>query len=57
MTENLTPPSVVQMIRVTAANSAEFMEHVALHLEKLEAQLADLQVRLEKYEAKINAAE
>lgn len=57
MTENLTPPSVSQMIRMTAANTADFMEQIALHLDKLEAQVVDLQVRLEKYEANANATE
>jgi uncharacterized protein YceH (UPF0502 family) len=49
--ENLTPPSVPEMLRLTAANTAEFMEQVANHIEKLENAVADLKARVDELEA------
>jgi len=48
--ENLQPPSVSEMIRMTGANTATFMEQVAEHIDKLEAKVAELTKRVEDYE-------
>lgn len=44
-------PSVGQMLRVTGANTATFMEQVAEHVEKLEAEVAQLAQRITELEA------
>ncbi len=49
-TENLTPPSVAQMLRVTGANTATFMEEVAKHVDKLESEILKLQQRIAELE-------
>ena len=49
--ENLTPPSVPEMLRLTGANTAEFMEQVANHIEKLENAIAELKTRVDELEA------
>jgi len=46
MSENLTPPTVAEMLRVTGHNTAEFMAQVADHVEKLEQRVADLETQL-----------
>jgi len=51
MSENLTPPSVPEMLRLTAENTAEFMKQVAAHIEKLESAVADLQARISELES------
>ena len=43
MSENLTPPSVVDMIIITATNNVEFMKQVANHIQELEATIVQLQ--------------
>ena len=48
--ENL-KASVGQMLRVTGANTATFMEQVAAHVEKLEAEVAKLAQRVTELEA------
>ena len=50
MSENLTPSSVPEMLRLTGANQHEFMEHVAAHIEKLEEAVKTLQTRVEELE-------
>jgi len=50
MSENLTPPSVPEMLRLTAENTAEFMKQVAAHIEKLEDAVKQLQTRVEELE-------
>ena len=52
--ENLAPPSVAEMLRITGGNTAAFMEHIAEHVEKLEAQIVDLQQRITQYETAEN---
>lgn len=52
MTENLTPPSVSQMIRVTSENNNVFMQQIADHIDKLEQSVLDLQKRIQDMEAK-----
>jgi hypothetical protein len=39
-------PTVVEMLRTTGMNTAEFMEQVALHVEKLEMEVARLRERV-----------
>ena len=48
--ENL-KASVGQMLRVTGVNTATFMEQVAVHVEKLEAEVAKLAQRVTELEA------
>jgi division protein CdvB (Snf7/Vps24/ESCRT-III family) len=50
MSENLTPPSVPEMLRLTGANQAEFMQQVAAHIETLEDAVKQLQARVEELE-------
>jgi len=50
MSENLTPPSVPEMLRTTGANTAEFMAQVAEHIEKLEQAVVQLQARVTELE-------
>jgi ubiquinone biosynthesis protein UbiJ len=52
MTENLTPPSVPEMVRMTGNNTAEFMKQVADHIDKLESEIANLQQRVTELEGK-----
>ncbi len=48
--ENLAPPSVADMLRITGGNTAQFMEEVAKHLDKLEATILQLQQRIAELE-------
>lgn len=50
MNENLTPPSVPEMLRLTGANQADFMQQVADHVEKLEKAVVELQQRITELE-------
>jgi len=49
MNENL-QPNVAQMLRMTGDNTAQFMEHVAGHIEKLEQQVKELSARIAEFE-------
>lgn len=49
--ENLKPPSVADMLRLTGGNTATFMEQVAQHIEKLEIEVARLSQRVAELEA------
>jgi hemerythrin-like domain-containing protein len=49
--ENLTPPSVAEMLRITGANTAAFMEHIAEHVDKLEQEMLKLQQRITELES------
>ena len=53
--ENLTPPSVSDMIRLTADNSVIFMQQIAEHIDKLEATVVELQKRVAELEGKSDA--
>lgn len=56
--ENLMPeplPSVAEMLRVTGGNTAAFMDHVAEHVEKLEAEVVRLTARVNELEGARNA--
>jgi predicted metal-dependent RNase len=46
--------TVPDMIRQTANNSSEFMKQIAEHIEKLEAMVADLTVRITELEGGLN---
>ena len=48
--ENLAPPSVAEMLRVTGGNTALFMEQVAAHVDKLEEAIVQLKNRIEELE-------
>lgn len=48
--ENLTPPNVAEMLRVTGNNTAIFMGQVAEHIDKLEAEIVQLQQRVKELE-------
>ena len=48
--ENLQPPSIPDMLRVTGQNQALFMEQVAQHMDKLEAELAQAKARIVELE-------
>jgi hypothetical protein len=47
-------PTVSQMLRMTGANTAQFMEQVALHVEKLEMEVARLSELVTKFESRQN---
>lgn len=47
-------PTVPQMLRMTGGNTAQFMEQVALHVEKLEMEVARLTELVDKLERKTN---
>jgi hypothetical protein len=55
--ENLTPPSVSDMLRITGGNTATFMEQVATHIDKLEEALEQLKARIVELESNQNATE
>jgi outer membrane murein-binding lipoprotein Lpp len=50
--ETLTPPTVGEMLRMTGENTNAFMVQVALHVEKLEAEVARLAERVSELESK-----
>jgi hypothetical protein len=50
MTEDLRP-NVSQMLRMTGVNTAQFMEQVAIHVEKMEAEVIRLTARVAELEA------
>jgi tetrahydromethanopterin S-methyltransferase subunit B len=52
--ENLAPPSVSDMVRVTADNSVVFMQQIAEHIDKLEQTVIDLQKRIAELEGTTN---
>ena len=48
---NPQPASVSEMLRTTAANTAEFMNKIADHIDKLESALADANAIIEKLQS------
>jgi phage host-nuclease inhibitor protein Gam len=48
--ENLQPTSVPEMLRTTGDNTAQFMQHVATHIENLEERVKELTERVQQYE-------
>lgn len=53
-TENLTPPTIAEMLRITGGNTATFMNQVADHIDKLEQSVVQLQNRVQELEGKLN---
>jgi len=51
MTEEVKQPSVPEMLRMTGANTAEFMLQIAEHIEKLEEEVAKAKARITELEA------
>lgn len=49
--ENLAPPSVAEMLRLTGDNTSKFMLHVADHIDKLEQEVLKLQNRVKELES------
>ena len=54
MNENMTPPSIPDMLKVTGANTAAFMQHVAEHVDKLEQTIVELTQRIAELEGSTN---
>ena len=54
--ENL-QPTVVQMLRMTGTNTANFLNQIAEHIEMLEQQVAEARKRIEELESKQNATD
>lgn len=52
--ETFATPTVAEMLRLTGGNTAQFMEQVALHIEKLENRIFELDKRLTEAESKQN---
>jgi phage host-nuclease inhibitor protein Gam len=50
MTNENLQPSVPEMLRMTGDNTAQFMEHVANHIEKLEERVKELSDRVAEFE-------
>lgn len=57
MSNETLQPSVSQMLRMTGENTFEFMKHVAEHIDKLEAQIEALKVRVNELEGNANVSE
>ena len=55
--ENLQPPSVAEMLRLTGENTNRFMLHVAEHIDKLEEDVLKLQQRVTELEGIQNGTE
>lgn len=53
MSEDL-KPTVGQMLRMTGANTAQFMEQVADHMELLEAEVVKLRARVADLERHVD---
>jgi len=51
MTDETLKPTVPTMLRLTGANTAQFMDQVAGHIEQLEMEVARLQERVTELEA------
>lgn len=51
MSENSAQQSIGTMLRLTGANTAQFMEQVAIHFEKLEQEVVRLQQRVQEMES------
>jgi len=51
MNENLKPPTVGEMIRLTSANTSEFMTQIADHIDKLEERVVQLTNRITELES------
>ena len=56
MTNENVQPSVSQILRMTGVNTSQFMEQVALHLERLEAEVTRLSQRVQELEGAQNGS-
>lgn len=50
MSEQEKLPTVPEMLRMTGINQADFLEQVAVHIEKLEEAVSQLRTRVEELE-------
>lgn len=50
MTEEVKQTRVTEMLRLTGKNTAEFMDRVADHIQKLEVEVENLQNRIRELE-------
>lgn len=55
--ENLTPPSVSEMLRITSENQKLFLTQIAEHIDKLEQEVLQLRQRVADLEREINPVE
>jgi hypothetical protein len=46
MTEETKQPRVIELLRITGKNTAEFMDRVADHIQRLEVEIENLQNRI-----------
>jgi uncharacterized protein Yka (UPF0111/DUF47 family) len=51
MTEKNKEISVSEMLKLTGANTSEFMKQVADHIDKLEERIAELAKRVQEFES------
>jgi outer membrane murein-binding lipoprotein Lpp len=57
MTNENVQPTVGQMLRMTGSNNADFLEQVAIHVEKLESEVARLEKRVTELEGNSRGSE
>jgi len=57
MTNEDVQPTVGQMLRMTGSNNADFLEQVAIHVEKLESEVARLEKRVTELEGNSRGSE
>lgn len=50
MTEEIKQPRVIELLKITGKNTAEFMERVADHIQRLEVEIENLQNRIAELE-------
>jgi uncharacterized protein involved in exopolysaccharide biosynthesis len=50
MTEETKQPRVIELLRITGKNTAEFMDRVADHIQRLEVEIENLQNRIAELE-------
>lgn len=50
MTEEIKQPRVIELLKITGKNTAEFMERVADHIQRLEVEIKNLQNRIAELE-------
>jgi uncharacterized protein Yka (UPF0111/DUF47 family) len=56
MTEKNKEISVSEMLKLTGANTSEFMKQVADHIDKLEERIAELAKRVQEFESQTDDA-
>jgi uncharacterized protein involved in exopolysaccharide biosynthesis len=50
MTEENKQPRVIELLRITGKNTAEFMDRVADHIQRLEVEIENLQNKIAELE-------